>query len=45
MSADSSRGVGVRRWKQIGYYLNISERTAKDWEAHDKLPVDRLAGA
>jgi len=36
--------IELRGWKQIAYYLKVSERTAKDWELSRNLPVHRLPG-
>src|SRR3954464_11703669 len=38
------QSIELRGWKQIAYYLKVSERTAKDWELSRNLPVYRLPG-
>jgi hypothetical protein len=43
-SPDMPRGGQLSSWKQIAHHLNVSERTAQNWELSRGLPVRRMPG-
>ncbi|MCL4841510.1 MAG: hypothetical protein KJZ79_06710 [Bryobacteraceae bacterium] len=43
-SPDMPRRGQLTSWKQIAHHLNVSERTAQNWELSRSLPVRRMPG-